>query len=222
MYGAIVVVLNHIIDIFMKEIFPNSNFASTLQVKVTLSNKYMLGGFACDAKMMIVNQFYAHLIKCLPWFEGIGDVKDPIGWPQAHLSWGGAIRRVDVTIMYMHTTKHEKYKTFPNNTTDEWWIYKILKSNEFWNLIRPPETALTSKMDLEPSCQLRFGWSWTLWKAYLATFQTRLVSCPNSSRVNGNRQNKTVLLLKPNLGLGPCNRLGPSRKYLPPPPRIST
>ena len=49
-----------------------------------------------------------------------------------------------MTIKYMHTTKHEKYKTLPKNTLDEWRIYKILKSNEFWNPIRPPETALTS------------------------------------------------------------------------------
>uniref|UniRef100_I1QRW1 Uncharacterized protein n=1 Tax=Oryza glaberrima TaxID=4538 RepID=I1QRW1_ORYGL len=51
---------------------------------------------------------------------------------------------IDVTIKYMHTTMHEKYKTLPKNTSDEWKIYKILKSNEFWNPVWPPETALTS------------------------------------------------------------------------------
>jgi hypothetical protein len=50
----------------------------------------------------------------------------------------------DVTIKYMHTSKHEKYKTWPKNTSSERMIYKILKSNKFWNPVRPPETALTS------------------------------------------------------------------------------
>ena len=40
-------------------------------------------------------------------------------------------REDDVTIKYMHTSKHEKYKTWQ-------------KSNEFWNPVWPPETALTS------------------------------------------------------------------------------
>jgi hypothetical protein len=50
-------------------------------------------------------------------------------------------REDDVTIKYMHTSKHEKYKTWQ-------------KSNEFWNPVWPPETALTSN---GPSVQLRFG-----------------------------------------------------------------
>nr|BAD23552.1 hypothetical protein [Oryza sativa Japonica Group] len=49
-----------------------------------------------------------------------------------------------MTIKYIHTTKHEKYKPLPKNTSDEWMIYEILKSNEFWNPVRPPETTLTS------------------------------------------------------------------------------
>ncbi len=49
-----------------------------------------------------------------------------------------------MTIKYMHTSKHEKYKTWPKNSSSEWRIYKILKSNEFWNPVRPPETTLTS------------------------------------------------------------------------------
>lgn len=96
MYGAIVVVPNHIIDIFMKEIFPNSNFASTLQVKVTLSNKYMLGGFACDAKMMIVNMFYtfektpARIPGCM-WCEGSNRVTTGALelWGEDHQKRGG-------------------------------------------------------------------------------------------------------------------------------------
>ncbi len=32
----------------------------------------------------------------------------------------------------------------PKNTSSERRIYKILKSSEFWNPVRPPETALTS------------------------------------------------------------------------------
>jgi hypothetical protein len=43
--------------------------------------------------------------------------------------------QTDVTIKYMHTIKHEKYKTLLKNASDEWMIYRILKSNEFWNQV---------------------------------------------------------------------------------------
>ena len=59
----------------------------------------------------------------------------------------------DVTIKYMHIIKHEKYTTLPKNASNEWRIYKILKSSEFWNPVRPSETALIlDLMESLPHC----------------------------------------------------------------------
>ncbi len=98
----------------------------------------------------------------------------------------------DVTIKYMHTTKHEKYKTLPKN--------KILESNEFWNPVRPPETTLTSN---GPS-------------AFMPTPIRVILDLMES--LSRYLSNAILDLLKPNLNLGPCNRLGPPRECLPPSP----
>lgn len=70
----------------------------------------------------------------------VADAALPLPTPMGPLSSSG----IDVTINYMHTTKHDKYKTIPNNRSDEWRIFKILKSSEFWNPVRPLERALNS------------------------------------------------------------------------------
>jgi hypothetical protein len=58
MYGAIVAVPNHIIRHIHEGDLPKFKLCIHLAGQSHVSNKCMLGGFACDAKMMIVNMFY--------------------------------------------------------------------------------------------------------------------------------------------------------------------